>query len=85
MEAIKAMQHDKGITVVLLDMMMPDMDGYEVLQIIRNSEDIRHLPVVALTAQAMVGDREKCLEAGADDYISKPVDVDALLRVLQQY
>ena len=79
------MQHDKGITVVLLDMMMPDMDGYEVLQIIRNSEDIRHLPVVALTAQAMVGDREKCLEAGADDYISKPVDVDALLRVLQQY
>lgn len=75
--------HDVGI--VLMDMMMPDMDGYEAIPLIRNNEKTKALPVIAVTAQAMVGDREKCLEAGADNYLSKPVDVDALLQLLQAY
>jgi CheY-like chemotaxis protein len=68
------------IGTVLIDMMMPEMDGYEAVPLIKKQHDI---PVIAVTAQAMTGDREKCLEAGADDYISKPIDVDKLLRILQ--
>ncbi|NLR65497.1 response regulator [Chitinophaga varians] len=75
--------HEVG--VVLMDIMMPDMDGYETIAALRAKEGEEHLPIIAVTAKAMVGDREKCLEAGADDYISKPVDVDVLLSQLQQY
>lgn len=73
------------VAVILLDMMMPDMDGYEALPLFKQNEKNSHLPIIAVTAQAMPGDREKCLAAGADDYVSKPVDVDTLLNVLQKH
>lgn len=81
-EGMELMKQDKDIKVVLLDMMMPEMDGYEALGIIRTDEELKDLVVVAVTAQAMVGDREKCLNAGADSYVSKPVDVDRLLEII---
>ncbi len=81
-EGIALVKQDKGIKVVLLDMMMPEMDGYEALGVIRSDEELAGLAVVAVTAQAMVGDREKCLGAGADSYVSKPVDVDKLLKII---
>ncbi len=84
-EGIDMMRKVPEIGFVLLDMMMPDMDGYEALSVIRGDERISDLPVFAVTAQAMKGDRERCLEAGADEYLSKPVDVDRLLQLLQQY
>lgn len=84
-EGMEQMKQDKTIKVVLLDMMMPDMDGYEALTLIRADRDIAGLPVIAVTAQAMVGDKEKCLEAGADEYVSKPVDVDKLLEMITRH
>lgn len=68
-----------------MDMMMPEMDGYEAINIIRNNNKISFLTIIAVTAQAMVGDREKCLQAGADDYISKPIDVYVLLKKLEKH
>ncbi len=79
-QGLAMLREDPQIGIVLLDMMMPEMDGYEAIPLIRRE---RQLPIIAVTAQAMVGDREKCLAAGADDYISKPINVDALLRILQ--
>ncbi|RYZ28503.1 MAG: response regulator [Chitinophagaceae bacterium] len=84
-EGIQHLQNNQGIKVVLLDMMMPDMDGYEALRVIRGDGQISQVPIVAVTAQAMVGDREKCLEAGANEYVSKPIDVDYLLEILNRY
>ena len=84
-EGIELLQNNKGIKVVLLDMMMPDMDGYEALRVIRSNEELATVPVIAVTAQAMIGDREKCLDAGADDYVSKPIDVDLLLGTISRY
>lgn len=69
--------------IVLLDMMMPDMDGYEAIPKFKEYSSV--LPVIAVTAQAMTGDKEKCLAAGADDYISKPIDVDKLMDLLASY
>lgn len=83
-EGINQLTKQNEVGIVLLDMMMPEMDGYEALREIREGA-FKTIPVIAVTAQAMVGDREKCIEAGADDYISKPIDVDQLLRVLQKY
>lgn len=83
--AINMLQQDKEIGVVLLDMMMPEMDGYEAIGRIRAIEQIAALPIVAVTAQAMPGDREKCLEAGANAYVSKPVNVDILTDLLNNY
>ena len=85
MEGITRLKNNKNISVVLLDIMMPDMDGYQAIAAIRSSEQISKIPIIAVTAQAMVGDREKSLEAGADNYISKPIDVDALLELLGNY
>jgi CheY-like chemotaxis protein len=81
-EALQLLQGDTPVDVVLIDMMMPDMDGYEAIPLIKAIPSRAGTPVISVTAQAMVGDREKCLAAGADGYISKPIDVDKLLQVL---
>lgn len=73
-----------SVQVILMDMMMPEMDGYEAIPLLKNDERYRHIPIIAVTAQAMTGDREKCLAAGADEYLSKPVDVDKLQRMIEQ-
>ena len=84
-EGLHVLRQNKGIKIVLLDMMMPDMDGYETLGLIRSDNDLSNTTVFAVTAQAMTGDREKCLEAGANEYVSKPIDVDLLLDLLNRY
>ncbi|HEY0865870.1 MAG TPA: response regulator, partial [Fimbriimonas sp.] len=84
-DGIDVLLQDPTIGAVLLDVMMPQMDGYEVTRRIRQDERLKHLPVIALTAKAMEGDREKCLAAGADEYITKPVDPKALLEKLSQW
>ncbi len=84
-EGINMLKIDRGIKIVLLDMMMPEMDGYETLSVIKKQEGITDLPVIAVTAQAMTGDREKCLAAGADGYISKPINTDQLLAILKGF
>ncbi|EIM28108.1 signal transduction histidine kinase [Microvirga lotononidis] len=83
LEGIEKLQANPDVDVALVDIMMPEMDGYETMREIRNIPRYRDLPLVAVTAKAMKGDREKCLEAGATDYVSKPVDVDQLLAVLR--
>ena len=82
-QAIEIVQNDPNLSVVLMDIMMPDMDGYETLRTIRKDARFRSLPILALTAKAMKGDREKCLEAGASDYIAKPVNTDQLISLLR--
>lgn len=81
-EALAVFEEEKEISAVLLDMMMPEMDGYEAIPLFKKIKKDTKIPVVAVTAQAMVGDREKCLAAGADNYISKPIDVDRLMQIL---
>jgi CheY-like chemotaxis protein len=83
-EAIKLLKTDEIIDAVLIDMMMPEMDGYEAIPLIKKIPSRRSMPVIAVTAQAMTGDKEKCLQTGADDYISKPIDVDKLLAALSK-
>lgn len=84
-KGILMLEENKNIGIVLLDMMMPEMDGYQTLELLRNKEATKELPVIAVTAQAMQGDREKCIEAGASDYISKPINVDKLMVLLKQF
>jgi CheY-like chemotaxis protein len=81
--AISIIESMSDLSVVLMDIMMPDMDGYETMREIRKDPRFRTLPILALTAKAMKGDREKCLQAGASDYISKPVNTDQLLSLLR--
>ena len=78
-----ALESGLGYSLVCMDIMMPEMDGYETMSTIRQIPEFRTLPIVALTAKAMKGDRAKCLEAGASDYITKPVDIEQLFSVLR--
>jgi CheY-like chemotaxis protein len=82
-QAIELIESTPDLSMVLMDIMMPDMDGYQTMREIRNNPKFRTLPILALTAKAMKGDREKCLEAGASDYISKPVNTDQLLSLMR--
>ena len=82
-QAIEIIQNEPDLSVVLMDIMMPEMDGYETLREIRKIPQFRSLPILAITAKAMKGDREKCLEAGASDYIAKPVNTDQLISLLR--
>ena len=82
-EGIELLQRTPGIDAVLMDVMMPGMDGYEATRLIRAMPDFKSLPIIAVTAKAMKGDREKCIEAGASDYITKPVNVEQLLSLLR--
>lgn len=82
-EAIEQLVSNSKVDIVLMDMMMPEMDGYETIRQIRQLPAYRQLPILAVTARTMVGDREKCIKAGASDYISKPVDIDQLVSLLR--
>jgi two-component system, cell cycle response regulator DivK len=84
-EGIALLRNDKDIAVVLMDMMMPGMDGYEAISVIGDHPDLNHIPVIAVTAQAMLGDRERCLNAGAVGYVSKPINVEELTGLLTRY
>jgi CheY-like chemotaxis protein len=82
-EAINILAENKNVDIVLMDIMMPEMDGYETTQKIRREHKNINLPIIAVTAKAMKGDREKCIEAGASDYITKPVKIDQLLSLMR--
>ncbi|MFO0919095.1 MAG: HAMP domain-containing protein [Planctomycetaceae bacterium] len=82
-QAIELIHQTPDLSMVLMDIMMPEMDGYETMHEIRRNPDFRTLPILALTAKAMKGDREKCLDAGASDYISKPVNTEQLLSLMR--
>ncbi|MBV8207154.1 MAG: response regulator, partial [Acidobacteria bacterium] len=84
-EAIEMLETTPDLSIVLMDIMMPEMDGYETMQVIRQKPQFRRLPIIALTAKAMKGDREKCLEAGASEYMAKPVNTDQLLAGLRMW
>ncbi|MDP9955818.1 CheY-like chemotaxis protein [Epilithonimonas hungarica] len=82
-EAIDKLEND-NIGLVLMDMMMPDIDGYQAIGMIRKIDKLDHIPIIAVTAQAMEEDHQKCIDAGAAYYIKKPIDVDQLLNVIEK-
>jgi hypothetical protein len=84
-EAVELVESTSDIAIVLMDIMMPEMDGYQTMQVIRANPEFRRLPIIALTAKAMKGDREKCLDAGASDYLAKPVNTEQLLSALRMW
>ena len=83
--AIELLERSRDIEIVLMDVMMPEMDGFETMRAIRQNERFRQLPIIAVTAKAMKGDRERCIEAGAWDYLAKPVDADELVGMLRAW
>ena len=84
-EAVTILESRSDVSIALMDIMMPGMDGFETIQTIRRDPSFRRLPIIALTAKAMKGDREKCLEAGASDYLAKPVNTEQLLASLRMW
>jgi HAMP domain-containing protein/CheY-like chemotaxis protein/signal transduction histidine kinase len=84
-EAIALIESTANLAIVLMDIMMPELDGYQTIAVIREKPELRRLPIIALTAKAMKGDREKCLEAGASDYLAKPVNTEQLLSALRMW
>src|SRR6188768_3289637 len=84
-EAVTLVESNPAISIVLMDIMMPQMDGYQTMGVIRENPAFRRLPIIALTAKAMKGDREKCLEAGASDYLAKPVNTEQLLLAIRMW
>jgi CheY-like chemotaxis protein len=84
-DAINLLEKTDSLALVLMDIMMPEMDGYETMRRIRGNPKFRYLPIIALTAKAMKGDRDKCLEAGASDYVAKPVNTDQLLSLVRMW
>jgi len=84
-EAVALVESSPQIAIVLMDIMMPHMDGYQTIGVIRQNPSFRRLPIIALTAKAMIGDREKCLEAGASDYLAKPVNTEQLLLAIRMW
>jgi hypothetical protein len=84
-EAVTAVKSTPELAIVLMDIMMPEMDGYQTMEVIRADPAFHRLPIIALTAKAMKGDREKCLEAGASDYLAKPVNTEQLLSALRMW
>ena len=84
-EAIELIEKTPSLAIVLMDIMMPEMDGYQTMEKIRQNRAYRRLPIIALTDKAMKGDREKCLEAGASDYLAKPVNTEQLLSALRMW
>ena len=84
-KALEKLKDESRIDLILMDIMMPEMDGYETMAEIRKKKEYKNLPIIALTAKAMKGDRQKCIDAGANDYLSKPVNVDDLLSKLEAW
>ncbi|MNE65192.1 Polar-differentiation response regulator DivK [compost metagenome] len=84
-EGLEILANDRDIVVVLMDMMMPGMDGYEAISKMKSSPQFKDIPVIAVTAQAMLGDKERCLNAGAVGYVAKPINVEELLKLLALY
>ena len=82
-KALEILDATPDINLVLMDIMMPEMDGYEAMTAIRKKAKFKNLPIIALTAKAMKGDRQKCIDAGANDYLSKPIDIEKLLSLMQ--
>jgi CheY-like chemotaxis protein len=82
-DGIALLEQTPDVDAALIDIMMPEMDGYETMRRIRGTPSIAHIPLISVTAKAMKGDRQKCLDAGASDYIAKPVDLDLLLALLR--
>ena len=84
-EAIENLKQNPSVEIVLMDIMMPNMDGYAAMKEIRKEEQYKQLPIIAITAKAMQGDREKCIDAGASDYITKPVNIEQLISVMKAW
>ena len=82
-KGLEVLRAERGIDLVLMDIMMPELDGYDMIRIMRGQDELKDLPIIAVTAKAMKGDREKCLAAGASDYIAKPVSVDELMALMK--